>query len=170
MSTQQQIRDAITRIEQDIREMTALHSSVSDQRHLLASLTGQQSIAPGPELQARIALCLKRIEEGIAARDQLALKKAALKSLQDELADKVAVTRREQCEDLKAQFNRTKDYYKEQSEALLITFRRLYALNREYVSLTNYELLSEQDFKLELPVLRRPEWVSPFTTAQEIRF
>lgn len=169
-STPAQINEAIAHVEQEIRDLNATQAGVNDQRHLLASLTGQNQLSPSADLTSRIARCLAKIEDGIKARDALGLKKAALAHLQDELANTIADNRKHQCQDTLAQFDRTKALYKEQSEQLLITFRRMYQLSREYTGLTGREIMFEADYKLELPALRRDGvWASPFTTGMEVR-
>lgn len=163
------IQTAIQSVEKEIRELNGVQASLNDKRHLLTSLTGQNSLSPSDDLQERIARCLKDIEAGVAARDILVIKKASIAHLNDELTVARGNARRTQCEDLLAQFDRTKASYIEQSEALLVMFRRMHELSRQYVGLTGRTIMFEQDYRLELPALRKGDWPSPFSTGMEVR-
>jgi len=167
------LTEVIALTEREIRELKVQQNGLNDKRHLLAALNGRLALAveqaEQAELRTRIANTLADIELASSARDTLAVKQASLNMLNQELDVERGTARRQQCQDVAANFDRVRAGYTEDSKALLVTFRRLYELHKEYLALTGRELLSEVDFKLELPAARNHAWVSPFSSGQEIR-
>lgn len=169
MSTPSQIQEAISRTEHDIASLKLQNGRLPTLRHSLAAATSSHALNPTPESRERLQRLSDELAQASTALEQLAIKQASISMLERELADAKADERRERCVGIVDNFDRLKQRYAVDAEALLSLFRQMHRLHIQHLDATGRPLMYENDYLLNLPPCN-PSANSPwFKTGDGVR-
>lgn len=169
MSTPAQLEQAIASTLHEIAQLKIQNARLPSLRHELAAATSSHALRACDESYNRLKQVSDELTIAAKAQEQLAIKEAAVRLLEHELALAKSDERRLAVTGLTQNFDNLKQRYKADSEALLSLFRQMDHLHRQHLAATGQALLWERDYTLNLPEVNSPNDSAWHTTGAGVR-
>lgn len=126
------------------------------------SLTGRGTVAQLQAAQQR----LDAAQEALTRKNAIDI---AIAETEQSLVYARSQERREFCDQLSREFISVRERYVVESRKLLTIFKEMHRLHNKSIAMNSHTLLTESDYKLDLPALRSPNDAEQFSVGSMVR-